>query len=469
MSPTSLMAVAVCEPPSDRVRSLAHLGSAVEVDHNVPVIRYFRSGKEMMRMADVYYEEHNYENAFILYSKFITIFVEKLPKHPQYKQSRPEDIKETKRKVKQAFPRAEDTKAKLKQKFEKEFRIWEERETQRLLEEEKLRKEQEKWDEQRRRKHEEEEEERRQLQEAKERSLREEQQRELEEQRRAILEEQQRAQQREEEEKRALAASAAAAAAAAAAAQAAGGAIPSATPPSIPPPSYDAVKAGGYSVYKPAEDYITPKPTASPVPPAVDRSLKVDRSTKPSNLLSSVPSSKNRYGMRDLFVPVDTVERFLSIANLNTAKNLETCGILAGKLSHDAFTITHIVVPKQTSTSDSCTAVNEGEIFDVMDKKDLITLGWIHTHPTQTAFMSSIDLHTHCPYQVMMAEAIAIVCAPAHNQTGYFSLTPDYGVNFISNCKEAGFHPHPSQPTIYEEGQHVKIASNVSIQMIDMR
>ncbi|XP_022080889.1 STAM-binding protein-like A [Acanthaster planci] len=460
------MSVAVCEPPADRVRSLASLGSAVEVDHNVPVIRYFRSGKEMMRMADVYYEEHNYEHAFILYSKFITIFVEKLPKHPLYKQARSEDIRETKKKVKLAFPKAEDTKAKLKQKYDKEYQIWEEKEKQRLAEEERLRKEQEKWNAEQRRRHEEEEEERRQLQEARERSLIEEQQRQIEEQRQAILEEQRRAKEREEGEKRALAAQAAATAAAIAAE---GDAMPSAPSPGIPPPSYEAVEAGGYSVYKPADDSISPRGQVSPAPPTFDRSLKVDRSTKPSHLLSTVPSSKNRYGLRDLFVPMDTVERFLTLASLNTAKNLETCGILAGKLSHDAFTITHIVVPKQTSTSDSCTALNEGEIFDVMDMKDLITLGWIHTHPTQTAFMSSIDLHTHCPYQVMMAEAIAIVCAPAHKETGYFSLTPDYGVGFISNCKELGFHPHPSQPPIYEEGKHVKIARDVSIQVIDMR
>lgn len=40
----------------------------------------------MVRMADVYLEEGNLENAFLLYSKFVTLFVEKLPKHPDYKQ-----------------------------------------------------------------------------------------------------------------------------------------------------------------------------------------------------------------------------------------------------------------------------------------------------------------------------------------------------------------------------------------------
>lgn len=39
----------------------------------------------------------------------------------------------------------------------------------------------------------------------------------------------------------------------------------------------------------------------------------------------------------------------------------------------------------------------------------------IHTHPTQSCFMSSLDLHTHASYQVMLAEAVAIVCAPNHD------------------------------------------------------
>jgi STAM-binding protein len=56
--------------------------------------------------------------------------------------------------------------------------------------------------------------------------------------------------------------------------------------------------------------------------------------------------------------------------------------------------------------------LNEEELFDYCDKEELMVLGWIHTHPTQTCFMSSRDLHTHVGYQVMMPESIAIVCAP---------------------------------------------------------
>ena len=44
----------------------------------------------------------------------------------------------------------------------------------------------------------------------------------------------------------------------------------------------------------------------------------------------------------------------------------------------NVFHITHLVVPKQTATPDSCTTTNEEEMFDVQDKYDLVTLGWIH-------------------------------------------------------------------------------------------
>ena len=40
--------------------------------------------------------------------------------------------------------------------------------------------------------------------------------------------------------------------------------------------------------------------------------------------------------------------------------------------------VTHIIIPKQTGSSDSCETLSEEEIFDVQDQYDLITLGWIH-------------------------------------------------------------------------------------------
>ena len=59
----------------------------------------------------------------------------------------------------------------------------------------------------------------------------------------------------------------------------------------------------------------------------------------------------------------------------------------------------------------------------------------IHTHPSQTSFLSSVDLHTQLSYQLMLPEAVAIVMAPKFNQTGFFVLTQNYGLDYIGNCK----------------------------------
>ncbi|XP_024887004.1 STAM-binding protein-like A [Temnothorax curvispinosus] len=130
--------------------------------------------------------------------------------------------------------------------------------------------------------------------------------------------------------------------------------------------------------------------------------------------------------------------------------------------------VTHLLIPEQTGTPDSCTTHNEEDIFDYQDQHNLITLGWIHTHPTQTAFLSSVDLHTHCAYQLMMAEAIAIVCAPKYDETGFFILTPDYGLDFIANCRETGFHPHPTEPPLYTKARHYKL-DVMALQVVDLR
>lgn len=121
---------------------------------------------------------------------------------------------------------------------------------------------------------------------------------------------------------------------------------------------------------------------------------------------------ENGSPLRTLFLPTDLRERFLDIARPNTRANLETCGILCGTLIRNALFISRLVIPEQESTSDTCDTVNESALFDFCDSEDLMVFGWIHTHPSQTCFMSSRDLHTHCGYQVVMPESIAIVCAP---------------------------------------------------------
>ncbi|XP_044477334.1 AMSH-like ubiquitin thioesterase 1 isoform X2 [Mangifera indica] len=100
-----------------------------------------------------------------------------------------------------------------------------------------------------------------------------------------------------------------------------------------------------------------------------------------------------------LHISTTLMDNFMKLAKSNTDKNLETCGVLAGSLKNRKFYVTALIIPKQESTSDSCQTINEEEIFEVQDKQSLFPLGWIHTHPTQSCFMSSIDVHTHYSYQ----------------------------------------------------------------------
>ena len=43
-----------------------------------------------------------------------------------------------------------------------------------------------------------------------------------------------------------------------------------------------------------------------------------------------------------------------------------------------AFIVTHVLIPKQTGTSDRCDAEGEEDLFEYQDSQDLLSLGWIH-------------------------------------------------------------------------------------------
>lgn len=68
--------------------------------------------------------------------------------------------------------------------------------------------------------------------------------------------------------------------------------------------------------------------------------------------------------------------------------------------------MSHLILPQQRGERDQCHMTEDGEVglFEACDSHDLLTLGWIHTHPCQACFMSSVDLHTHCGYQTMLPE-----------------------------------------------------------------
>ncbi len=196
----------------------------------------------------------------------------------------------------------------------------------------------------------------------------------------------------------------------------------------------------------------------APSPPAFDRSLKPTLGPKVN-------------GFNPIHVPRTLAATFLLIAEPNSRQNKETCATLCGRLggmSGSDLIVSHIVFCKQSGTPDSCVTTNEEELLQCMDDHSLIALGWIHTHPTQTVFMSSLDLHCQLSYQLMLPESIAIVCSPKYNDVQYFSLTPDYGVKFLRDCRQTGFHRHTSTRDLYTKSPHV-VFNDTTIEVIDLR
>ncbi|KAF5017297.1 hypothetical protein F66182_10795 [Fusarium sp. NRRL 66182] len=182
-------------------------------------------------------------------------------------------------------------------------------------------------------------------------------------------------------------------------------------PPSLP----QKVPLAGYASLIPSPQAAANDGPEVPRKEALSPTTDVGAPTLPKKeRLTFKPGAylENGDPIRSLFLPKNLRQKFLDIAADNTRRGLEMCGMLCGTPINNALFVRCLLIPDQKCTSDTCETENEEVMFDYCMKEDLLLLGWIHTHPTQTCFMSSRDLHTHAGYQVMMPESVAIVCAP---------------------------------------------------------
>lgn len=385
--------------PNERLKQLTEFSDQFKVEAHVSPIRYYRSGIQILQQANVYLQEGSLENAYVLYLKYLTLFLEKIRKHPDFNKVPPHLKSQNMAKLKEVAPVAEILKAKLLKIYTDDYNRY--------------------------------------LAELKQK------------------EEQQRRDKEKKDGKRVA---------------------PPQVPPNAPqqtlvavmPNSIDAINYPDYNL--PADK---PLPSAPPATPSAQGPIEEPEPIVPTFDRSKKPDiqqySYNSGVLRTVIVPATVMKQFLHLAQGNTMNNVETCAVLAGKLAKNELIITHMIFPKQKGTSDSCITMNEEELFDFQDQFGLITIGWIHTHPTQTAFLSSVDLHTHCSYQLLMPEAIAIVCAPKYNEIGYFILTPNYGLQFIANCPKSGFHPHPTEPPLFKTADHIRIENTADLDILDLR
>ncbi|KAF7323792.1 MPN domain-containing protein [Mycena kentingensis (nom. inval.)] len=255
----------------------------------------------------------------------------------------------------------------------------------------------------------------------------------------------------------------------------------------------EAARAAAARPTGPAASYSTSFSPPVPQPPSSSQPQSQSQSqSQPQPPLQPAPSvmssssstyeperraSERRPRLKTVVLPQATLPRFLSIASANTSRNLETCGLLLGRevvRSGDKarFVVETLLVPKQHATSDTCTMDEEEAVLAFTEARGLITLGWIHTHPSQSCFMSSVDLHTHASFQCMLPESFAVVCAPKSDPTfGIFRLTDPPGLKTVLNCTEKqAFHPHPDVP-IYTDADkgHVQMRDSAPLEIVDLR
>ncbi|KAI0827355.1 Mov34-domain-containing protein [Trametes gibbosa] len=235
-----------------------------------------------------------------------------------------------------------------------------------------------------------------------------------------------------------------------------------------PPSAYSHQHAPSYSSTRgPSPNGSRASPYPSPVKDSAHRAtVSTSGRIVPANSHDAqVPE------LRTIKLPRECLSRFLSIARINTLQNRETCGLLLGKDRGTKFVVTTLLIPKQHSTSDTCMMDEEELVLQFTEERHLITLGWIHTHPTQSCFMSSVDLHTHSGFQRMLPESFAVVCAPSSTpQFGIFRLTDPGGLQTILECsaKEA-FHPHPEVPIYTDcDNCHVQM-KDMPLEIVDLR
>jgi len=422
--------------PGQRMKSLAEAASDFKVDNRIPIRRYFRSGQEMIKMAEVYRQEGNHEAAYVLYLKYMTLFVEKLKTHRDYNQILPSDKKKAMSKVREAMSITENLKKALKVRFEDEHQVW--------LQEEEVRRVE------------------RGRREAEERLRRQEIEAEIERDRQLAVR-----LDREEREGQSQPPQAAS--------------IPAQL--SVQQPQYD---PGRYS----ADTPTAPPPLYSDVPPLYSdlmgpSSPVYDRNTKPlpgpspSSIITNAtipsmpdrslkPSASSPAGLRTVNVPGDLISKFLEVAKVNSDRNIETLGTLGGQLCNNKFRVTHLLIPKQQGQSDSCTMDGIEDVWDIHDKENIIFLGWIHTHPAYSVFLSSVDMHNQYEWQHMLPEAIATVCSIKDSVTGHLRLT-EAGMAEIGDCSLTNFHPHSTRPPLWTETDHVVTEAEVRVILKDLR
>ncbi|MCG3216998.1 MAG: hypothetical protein KAS63_09765 [Candidatus Heimdallarchaeota archaeon] len=110
----------------------------------------------------------------------------------------------------------------------------------------------------------------------------------------------------------------------------------------------------------------------------------------------------------------------LSYANTSIPKKdwVEVIGLLTGQIHQGETPLEQIVVedywPVDQGDAISVEIVDQKIFSDIFNKKDSkhFIIGWAHSHPSYTPFLSEDDLRTHLRYQTFWNKSVAVVIDP---------------------------------------------------------
>lgn len=118
----------------------------------------------------------------------------------------------------------------------------------------------------------------------------------------------------------------------------------------------------------------------------------------------------------------------------------ETAGLLIGHEENDIVYIDQIRVGEQKGNPVHVEISMEeltNAAIEISSRNDnKVIVGWFHTHPGLTAFLSSTDVKTQSIYQSLMPNAIAIVIDGVKYQRSYNYEDLDFGVFRVINSKQ---------------------------------
>lgn len=204
------------------------------------------------------------------------------------------------------------------------------------------------------------------------------------------------------------------------------------------------------------------------------------------NLETSAHEARRRLQLRPVEMSLGLAELFERIAAENTARGLQTIGLLAGKPFHGKErtrgTITALVIPSQTSLSHSCDIRYETDVTQLLRVKDLAQLGFIQMCPNLTRLsVSPAAVKMLAPLQQSIPEAVSIIVAPQDpKRLSAFALSDPEGLKFALECissqrllasEEIPQGQEGEGGPVYHVAKHFKIRhdADITFKLYDLR